>query len=255
MKRTWMMAVLSIKDSLRTKAWIPFIIMSVLAWFPMLMGFGFRLRPNAFANNIISNYFHFLSMGVCLSGLILGATSIYRERRASMIFTLPISRGEIAAGKLLGTQIVVAGGLLIGYLISLAFAVHFGLTSFGYSWLALTMALSVSFTYLCISIPLGFWMSPVPVAVTTFVVVLFPSILDSLVQFKWITNVWIARASDFLLTVIPGQLDTTPLSKAFYSNSVYWGDYASVGRDVLLALAFFILLSTLARRKELSTKS
>lgn len=255
MKRIWIMTVLSIKDSLRTQAWVPLFVMAVLAWFPMLIGFGYKFRPNAFANNIISNYFRFLTLGVYFSGLILGATSMFLERRASVMFTLPISRPEIAVGKLLGTQIVVGFGLLLGYLISLAFAVHFGLTDFGYSRLGLATAVSLSFTYLCLSIPLGFWMSPVPAGLTTLLMVQIPSILESLVSQAWITNVWIAKASALLQAVVPGQLDTSPLSTAFYSNDVTLGDYAGVGRNAFLAIVFFMLLSALAQRKELSTKS
>src|SRR5436190_8362458 len=203
MKRIWMMMLLSIKDSLRAKAWIPLFIMSVLAWFPMLMGFGIQFRTNAYADNIISNYFQLLSLGIYLSGLILGGMSMSLERRASMLFTLPISRTEIAVGKLLGTQIVVGAGLLVGYFISLAFALHFGLSSFAYSRLGLATAMSLSFTYLCFSIPLGFWMSPIGTILTALLIVNTPSLLDSLVSQQWVTNHWIVGVNALLQKVAP----------------------------------------------------
>lgn len=255
MNRIWMMALLSLKDSLRAKAWIPLFGMSVLAWVPLLAGFGPKLTPNAFANNIISSYFAILSFGVYVSGLILGATSMPSERRASVMFTLPISRTEIVAGKLLGTQMIVACGLLIGYLVSLALAVHFDLAGFAYSRLGLATALTISFTYLCLSIPLGFWLSPVPAGLMAVVLINVPSTLKDLVDHQWITAGWLVRVIEVLRTVMPGQVDPVPLSKAFYDNYVDLGDYVGVGRDAFLALVFFMLLSALAQRKELSTKS
>jgi hypothetical protein len=67
-----MMTVLSIKDRLRANAWFPFFIMSMLDWFPMLIGFGYKMHSNAFADNIISNCFRVLSFAIWFSGLILG---------------------------------------------------------------------------------------------------------------------------------------------------------------------------------------
>jgi len=255
MKRIWMMTVLSIKDSLRTKAWIPFFIMSVLAWFPMLIGFGYQMRPNSFADNIISNYFQFLSLGIWFSGLILGATSVFMERRASLMFTLPISRTELAVGKLLGTQIVVGAGLLVGYLISLAFAVHFGLSRFTYSHLGLATAFSLSFTYICLSIPLGFWLSPIWTILTTYLVIEAPWTLQALVSEGWITNNWIVGLNALLQKVAPGQLDRVPMAKAFYNKYVFVGDYTGVARNAMIAIIVFMLLVSLARNKELSLKS
>ena len=256
MKRTWLMTRLTIKDSLRTLVWIPFIVLGILAAsFIMLMGFGYQLKPNEYANNIISNHFMFVSMGIYFAGLALGAISMPRERRARVMFTLPVSRTEIAAGKLIGNQIVVGFALLVGYAISLSWALYFDLSGFAYSWLGLATAFSMSFTYLCLAIPLGYWMPAIPAAVAAWLIVDAPASLKALADHQVITAAWIVNPIEFLFKVTPGHVDPDPLRRAFYKWPVFAVDYAAVMADVLLALAFFIVLCALAHRKELSTKS
>jgi ABC-type transport system involved in multi-copper enzyme maturation permease subunit len=178
-----------------------------------------------------------------------------RERRARVMFTLPISRTEIVVGKLLGHQIVVGFGLLIGYLISRSWALYFDLTGFTHSWLGLAVAFSLSFTYLCLTIPLGYWMPAVPAAVLAFLIVNVPATLKLFSDNRFITAGWLVQPIEVLAKLTPGQLDEEPLMKAFYNLPVFAADYAGVLTDVLLALVFFALLSALAHRKELSTKS
>ena len=54
---------------------------------------------------------------------------------------------------------------------------------------------------------------------------------------------------------MPGHIDMVPSGSAFYNNNVNPGAYDGVGRDVFIAFIFFMLLSALVQRKELSTKS
>jgi hypothetical protein len=256
MKRIWLVTVVAIRDSLHTLWGIPFLVFGILAAnFIMLMGFGYQLEPNPYADNIISSHFLFLAMGIWLGGLVLGALSMPRERRARVMFTLPISRMQIVLGKLLGNQIVVGGGLLIAYGISRLWASHFNLTEFSHSWLGLATAFSLSFTYLCLAIPLGYWMPPFAAALWAWLIVFVPGILKDMAEARLVTSGWIVKPIELLAKVIPGQLETKPLSKAFWNVPVSTGDYLAVMADVFLAFAFFMLLSALAHRKELSTKS
>jgi ABC-type transport system involved in multi-copper enzyme maturation permease subunit len=255
MKRLWLMTALTIKDSLRTLVWIPFAVGIIAANLMLLGGFGYRLVPNPYASNIISSHFMIFSAGIYFSGIALGATSMPRERRARVMFTLPISRTEIVLGKLLGNQIVVGLGLLAGYLISLCWALYFDLTGFTHSWLGLAVAFSLSFTYLCLTIPLGYWMPAVPAALVAWLIVNVPSTLKLFSDNQVITANWLVQSIEILASLTPGHLDAEPLSKAFYNLPVFAGDYVGVLTDVLLALAFFTFLSALGNRKELSTKS
>lgn len=255
MNRIWLMAVLSMKDSLRAKVWIPFVLGILAAFMILLLGFGYKLAPNAYANNIISSYFLFFSVGTYLTGIILGATTMPLERKAAVLFTLPISRTEIVVGKLLGNQIIVGCGLVGGYLASLSLALHYDLTGFSYSVLGLATAFTVSFTYLCLSIPLGFWMSSVPTVITAWLIVNVPSSLKAFVDQRSITSAWLVKPIEAIALVAPGQINPHPLNKGFYNAFVEAGAYLSLARALLLALLFFILLLALAQRKELSTKS
>jgi hypothetical protein len=255
MKRLWLMTVLTIKDSLRTLVWIPFAVGILAANLILLGGFGYQLKPNPYASNIISSHFMMFSMGIYFSGLALGSTSMPRERQARVMFTLPISRTEIVLGKLLGHQIVVGFGLLVGYLISLCWALYFDVTGFAHSWLGLAVAFSISFTYLCLAIPLGYWMPAVPAALVAWLIVNVPAALKAFSDNGFITAGWLVQPIEVLAKLTPGHVDEDPLMKAFYNLPVFVGDYAGVLTDVLLALVFFALLSALANRKELSTKS
>lgn len=256
MKKVWLVTTLAMKDSLHTLWGIPFVIFGTLAAnFIMLMGFGYQLKPNAYANNIISSHFMFLAMGIYLGGLALGSLSMPRERRSRVMFTLPISRAEIALGKLLGNQIVVGAGLLIAYGISRLWASHFNLTAFAHSWLGLATAFSLSFTYLCLVIPLGYWMPPFPAAIFAWLIVDIPMELRHLADAEMIGNRWLVKFIDFLVKATPGHLEVLPARKAFWNLPVTAGNYVGVITDLLLAFAFFSLLCLLANRKELSTKS
>ena len=255
MKRIWMMMVLTIKDSLRAKVWLPLALMTFMGSIVLVGGFGLRLGQNIFANNILSSYFMFWSWGVIMSTLVLGSVTMPTERRAAVLFTLPITRTEVILGKVLGTQAVATCFLLVGYLVSLRLAAHNDLPLHAYSILGFMTALTLSFIWVCISVPLGTWFSPVTTGTLAFVILFILPSLQEVIAMGWITTLWVVWPVQILSYVLPWQVQTEPLRFTFFDRSSDWLAYAELALNAISAMAVVIALCFPVGRTELSTKS
>lgn len=257
MKGIWAVAVLTMRDGIRGKAWVPFCAGILFCAVILLGSFGWNnivagKLHNAYSDNIVSSIFNIWSLGTVLTVLWVASTSFPRERRTPTLFTLPLARWEIALGKLIGVQILAAGFLAVGYGLSAALMVHSGSPLLSYSLLGFATALTLSFLYGCLSIPLGIRMSPIVAGVTTMFVVGMADLTDLLKNAHYISSngfVWMIEH------LFPWRIPGDPTKKIFYSGIPWSGsDYAGLLINAAIGVAFFVALNFLMRRDELSLK-
>ena len=170
MRNIWAVTMHTLTEAHSRKISLPFLVAALLGVLVIIGGFGIFLIPNQYANNIISGFFLFWSWGTILTALCLGAASIPIERQSETLFTLPIHRWELLAGKLLGNWILVTVMHILGYVISVALAFHNHLPVTVYSIVALLTAIAASFGFLCLSVPLGMRLSAVEAGTMTVLV-------------------------------------------------------------------------------------
>ena len=257
MKGIWAVAVLTIRDGIRGKAWFPFFIGILLSLVVVVFSFGIRnIASGNFhiegSYNVISSVFYFWSLGTIGTSLIVASTSFPRERRAPTLFTLPIARWEIAVGKLLGVEAMVVSSLVVGYGVCMALAALSGTRITAYSGLGFATALTISFVYSCVSIPLGIRLSPVVVATFSFIAVELTSIFDVLKADRLMVTNRLSRVIEYLF---PWKFSSQSLRTMFYSG-IPWSahDYAGLLINAFIGAVFFIGLTYLFRRDEFSMK-
>ena len=255
MNRIWAVALFTMREALWRKAWLPFVGLTILAFILVFVQFGASLTfswQNPYADNIISSFFFFWSWGTLATGLILGCTSLPIERRARMMFTLPMERWQLIAGKLIGAQILLSAQVLVGYGLCIALALRQHLTIMPFSRLGLLTALCSIFVCLCLSIPLGLKLSSPAAGTLSVFLVLLPAFFEALASRGLLQEKWIVTAITYLL---PFRVSTHPMNNAFWNSIVEASHYTKLGWSVLFSFLFFLILLTLFRRSELSTKS
>jgi len=209
-------------------------------------------KPQLGNFNAISSLFYFWSWGCLFTAVCVGSASIPRERRTPMLFTLPLTRWELALGKLIGAQLLSAAFLALGFGLSSGLAVLSGVPVTAYSGLSFATALTVSFVYLCLSIPLGAWLSPVIVGTITVIAEAQSTVVEGMAKAHLISGNGLTKALGYLLPwTIPGE----PIRGAFFHGTHASGaDFAGLLLNAFFGVIFFIGLTFLMRRGELSMR-
>jgi ABC-type transport system involved in multi-copper enzyme maturation permease subunit len=228
--------IYTLMEAHRRRIWFPFLLGAIVGVLMLLWGFGILLRPNEYADNIITTFFYFWSLGTAATALCLGAASIPIERETLTLFTLPIGRWDLLFGKLCGNCLLVTAIHLAGYLISIALAFHANLPVAAYSVVSLFAAVSLSFVMLCFSIPLGVVMSPVLAGSLT----VGASFVLSYAIFRAFIN-WQS------IEIIQ---DAEVMRHAFFNRPVDLWDYLPGFASLAQGLTFFLLIGFMFRRTE-----
>jgi len=251
MIRIWQVTIHTIRDGVRRGAWIPFGAAALLGVLSLLMGFGYKLKPNPYANVIISGFFHFWTLGTLMTTIYLGATTIPTERRTPALFTLPLARWEIIAGKLIGTQVLTSCFLVAGYLISIGLAMHANLPILAHSLLGLAAAWIACFVCLCLSVPLGVRMPAVLSGTLTIIAINLAPQIEALADASLINRNWFVKAVGILS---PWQIPGVLTRYAFFDGPNLWAHYSALGGSALWGFVILIGLTALLNRTELSMK-
>ena len=220
MKAIRAVAFLTIRDGIRGRAWFPFVFALILCFAALLFGLGWRNLVSGrlpadtrYLYNIVSLVFYLWAWGSLWTAVWVGSTSIPRERKTPTLFTLPVARWEIALGKLIGAEILIAGFLMVGYAVCVGLARWCQVPIRAYSGLGLATALTTSFVYLCLSVPLGAWLSPVVVGTLTVFAEGQASVFEALKAIHLNTSTSTLRV--VLGYLFPWQIPPEPIGKAF----------------------------------------
>jgi len=257
MKAIRAVALLTIRDGIRGRAWFPFVFALILCFAALLFGLGWRNlvagrlpTDTRYLYNIVSLVFYLWAWGSLWTALFVGSTSIPRERKTPTLFTLPIARWEMALGKLIGAEILIAGFLVAGYALCAGLARWCQVPIRAYSGLGLATALTTSFVYLCLSVPLGGWLSPVVVGTLTLFAEGQASVFDALKTIHLGTGAPTLRV--VLACVFPWQIPPEPLRRAFgLEVPVSFDDISILFLNAFIGALFFIGLTFLMKRREL----
>jgi len=241
-------AIYTIRDGIRRKAWFPFAFGLLLGALLIFIQYGVKVQVSAatpYAENIISSFFFFWVWGALFTTAGLGASAIPIERRSQALLTLPIARWKLIAGKLIGTQVISAVILISGYLFSFWIAHRQHLEITWNSVYGLAAALTASFVVLCLSVPLGVRLPAMVTGTLTIAVLLFNSLNEELIRRTGLE--WPRTVHHYFPWMIP----TVAMNNAFFkSNSNI--DYLTLTGSALIAVLFLSVVTLWTRNSELS---